>query len=386
MRKKKLEDVLEEARQKHNNFYSYSQIKEYNGCDFRNSIICPIHGVFYQSFYNHIKKGQGCPKCGHLKTIQANVLPLDVVKKRILDCGYKIPSDFHYINNNTPFKLICPKHGEFSIRPSLLFCGQRCKKCVAETFSQDFRLSNEEFISRLHQLYGDKIDTSKVVYKGRKKKVCVICKKHGEYYTTPESLYRSISCPDCKKETLRLCRCKTQEQFMKELHQLYGHNSLLFDKVNYVDENTPIYVGCQKHGYYQQLPRVLLKGHGCPFCKTSTLEKNIEKILKEQDIEYKQQYKVPNSLLRLDFYLPQYKSAIECQGRQHFEPVGHFGGDDTFELRKERDIRKKNLCNKNNIKLYYYSNLKKFTDFQGEKIYHNLEELLIKIKSIDLDN
>ena len=35
--------------------------------------------------------------------------------------------------------------------------------------------------------------------------------------------------------------------------------------------------------------------------------------------------------LSLDFYLPEHKIAIECQGEQHFEPVKHFGGEKKFE-------------------------------------------------------
>lgn len=55
----------------------------------------------------------------------------------------------------------------------------------------------------------------------------------------------------------------------------------------------------------------------------------------------------------LDFYLPEYSVAIECQGIQHFEPIEFFGGKKTFEYIKILDKNKFILCNENNINLFY---------------------------------
>lgn len=46
----------------HKGFYDYSLIKVYKSSEERVPILCPIHGVFNQSFYNHAKKC-GCKKC-----------------------------------------------------------------------------------------------------------------------------------------------------------------------------------------------------------------------------------------------------------------------------------------------------------------------------------
>lgn len=46
----------------------------------------------------------------------------------------------------------------------------------------------------------------------------------------------------------------------------------------------------------------------------------------------------------MDFYLPDYNVAIECQGIQHFEPVETFGGYEAFEKIIERDRIKKKHC------------------------------------------
>lgn len=59
----------------------------------------------------------------------------------------------------------------------------------------------------------------------------------------------------------------------------------------------------------------------------------------------------------LDFYLPDYNIAIECQGLQHFQAVDFFGGYEMFACNKERDDRKRKFCENNGITILYYSNL-----------------------------
>lgn len=83
--------------------------------------------------------------------------------------------------------------------------------------------------------------------------------------------------------------------------------------------------------------------------------------------------------LSIDFYLPDFKLCIECQGRQHFESVSKFGGDEAFKDTSIRDKIKKKLCDENGVKLLYYADLKKYDNFLGEKIIKNEKELIEKI-------
>ena len=47
------------------------------------------------------------------------------------------------------------------------------------------------------------------------------------------------------------------------------------------------------------------------------------------------------------------KVAIEYQGKQHFEPVDFFGGEEAFEKGKIRDEEKRKLSIEHGIKLVY---------------------------------
>jgi len=67
------------------------------------------------------------------------------------------------------------------------------------------------------------------------------------------------------------------------------------------------------------------------------------------------QHASPSWLRRqhLDVYIPKLKIAFEYQGKQHFQPVDFFGGHDAFIRTQERDTRKKNLCKRHGVKIFY---------------------------------
>ena len=87
--------------------------------------------------------------------------------------------------------------------------------------------------------------------------------------------------------------------------------------------------------------------------------------------------------LSLDFYLPDYNIAIECQGIQHFNSVSFFGGASFLEEAKKRDDKKRILCKENGINLLYYSDLN--IDFPYEVI-TNINDLLKEIEKYSTKN
>ena len=69
-----------------------------------------------------------------------------------------------------------------------------------------------------------------------------------------------------------------------------------------------------------------------------------------------------------DIYFPILNIAIEFQGKQHFEPIDFFGGEDAFKKNIERDNRKRKLALENNCDLFYLES--------G----YNIEEIIFKIE------
>lgn len=76
----------------------------------------------------------------------------------------------------------------------------------------------------------------------------------------------------------------------------------------------------------------------------------ITKVLQELDIDYQKEFIFPSTKFRFDFYLPEFKAAIEYDGIQHFETSSFF--KDGLETIQARDETKNVFCLINNIKLY----------------------------------
>ena len=98
--------------------------------------------------------------------------------------------------------------------------------------------------------------------------------------------------------------------------------------------------------------------HSCGCSRYSKGEDKISQLLKENNIKFESQKyftscKIPesNQPLRFDFYLPDYNTIIEYDGKQHFKPIQYFGGEEGFKKRQFYDSFKNNWCKQNNIKI-----------------------------------
>lgn len=64
----------------------------------------------------------------------------------------------------------------------------------------------------------------------------------------------------------------------------------------------------------------------------------------------------------LDIYIPSLKIGIEYQGVQHYESVEFFDGKESLFNRKQRDLRKKQLCQTHGVKLITWSYREQITE------------------------
>lgn len=264
---------------------------------------------------------------------------------------------------------------------------------------EKYRYTTEDFIKKAKEVHGDKYDYSKTVYINKRTKVTITCPIHGDFLQNPHNHIRQHQgCPICgkiiaqKREGNFKNKRKTTEEFKKELLELYGDKYELLSE--YINNKTKVKICChqknkdgKEHGIFLIKPNDLICGHGCKKCVHSGLENDIELFLEENNIQYETQKMFKNwlGLQRLDFYLPDYNIAIECQGRQHFEPVDFKGEGKEIAEKKfynivRLDKQKYKLCKENNIDILYYSN---DTNLKLENLFTNKEKLLNKIKEYD---
>lgn len=170
-------------------------------------------------------------------------------------------------------------------------------------------------------------------------------------------------CPLCGNESGGYKNRLSNEEFLKKAFtDAYEYLT------EYVTAKTKIHIKCKKceHKFWQEAFSHL-SGCGCPICNESKLEKEVTKYLNKRGIRHEKQKKFKwLGRQSLDFYLPDFNVAIECQGIQHFEPKKFFGGDDGLKEIVKRDHNKLKKCLSNNIVMIYVIDNKKYL----ERKYH----------------
>ena len=151
-----------------------------------------------------------------------------------------------------------------------------------------------------------------------------------------------------------------------------------YSKTIYKKYSIKVTITCKKHGDFTILPTNFFKGVGCPICAESSLEGEMRRFLEENNVKF-EGYKKFKWLGKqhLDFYLPEYNAALECQGGQHFKPIDIYDGEEGFAKTVSLDMRKRKLCKKNNVKLFYYANEKYNFPY---KVFMKKDRLLKEIK------
>jgi very-short-patch-repair endonuclease len=224
--------------------------------------------------------------------------------------------------------------------------GSICKKCVIkeQTFSTDF------FIERAKKIHGDKYNYENSNYTNNRTKIEIICNKHGIFIQNPLNHIKGAGCPNCAIDNLFL----NNDTFIERSINFHC-NKYNYKNVNYINNLTKVEIICNKHGSFLQIPYYHIQGAGCPNCRNSKGEEKIFNWLIKHNILFKREKIFNdckyNSFLYFDFYLPKHNLCIEFDGKQHYEPIEFFGGEEGFIETQKRDKIKNEYCVINNIKL-----------------------------------
>jgi len=355
------EDFIKKSILIHNNYYDYSLVN-YKNSHIKVKIICPVHGMFEQRPYAHLK-GNGCPSC-HIDKLRYNNDKF-INKSLIIHNNYYDYSLVNYINNKTKVKIICPIHGLFEQRPYAHLNGQKCPKC------QDTKKSEKEFKRLSNIKHNNYYNYSLVNYINNKTKVKIICPKHGVFEQRPDDHLKGHGCIKCSGKLKN-----NLNDIIKKSNDVHN-NFYSYNKSIYINNSTKMIVTCPIHGDFNVTPNNhISKKSGCPKCKESIGERKIRIFLEDNNIKYINQkrfkdckYKLP---LPFDFYLTDYNICIEYDGIQHFKSLKVFGGDKRLNEQKTKDKIKNEYCSNNNIELIRIT-YKDDINFQLNKIKKGLK-------------
>ena len=347
-KKSNTEEFIKRAKEKHGDKYNYDKVNYINSTT-KVTITCFIHGDFEQTPQCHLH-GYGCTECAGTKQLTTETF---IEKAKSVHGDKYDYSKVNYKNNYTKVTIICPEHGEFEQEPRMHLSGSGCPKCAHDSL----KLTKEEFIKKSKEIHGDKYDYSKVNYVNTYTRVVIICPIHGEFEQRPQDHLEGRGCQKCSLIEASNKNRDTTDEFIEKARKVHG-DRYDYSKVNYIDHKTPVTIVCPEHGEFEQIPSSHLLGYGCPVCSMSRLESRMRTFLIDHNICFYHRMKWPwLKLQHVDFYLPEYNVAIECQGLQHFESVKYFGGEKHFSETVTRDKKKQKLCEENGIKIIYFSNL-----------------------------
>ena len=345
----------------HNNFYNYDKSNYKNNKTYI-TITCPIHSDFEQLPMNHLK-GDKCIKCIKEKQRIKYENKFIIQSSKINKYFYNYDK-INYIDNSTDVIITCPIHGDFEQLPYNHLNGYGCRECGI----LKRRKILLKFIEESNMIHNNFFNYDKINYINNSTDVIITCPIHGDFPQTPKN--HTVNKQGCSKCAGNY-RYNTKEYI--DLVSIVHNNFYSYNKTIYDSSKNDIIISCPIHGDFEQNPRHHLNGCGCSICNFSKGEKEINKILTTNKIEFEIQKKfkdcIYKSPLKFDFYLSKYNTCIEYDGVQHFESVKYFGGDVAFKRTQERDKIKTEYCLKNNIKLIRIS----YNDNIYSKLSYNVD-------------
>lgn len=308
---------------------------------------CKVDDYEWMVLPSSLLHGKGCPVCSKKKkrTHEEYIIEVEKINPNIEVVG-------KYTKTRTKILHRCKIDGhEWCAKPADILNGSGCPVCGGS-----MKKTHDEYVIEVSEV-NPEIEVIGEYINGQTK-ILHHCKIDGhEWMARPSAILMGNGCPMCQRRIVRNRLAKTTEEYIKKLVTINKDVVVLGEYVNAKTQITHKCLICDWE--WDVVPESLLCGHGCPQCSKSSKsngEKNVANWLDKNKIAYKKQKTFTDCknkcVLRFDFYLPDYNTLIEYNGKQHYEPVDYFGGQETFESQVLKDKIKEEYCKKNNILLF----------------------------------
>lgn len=350
MRKKTHEEFIEQMKIKQPNL---DVLSHYVNSNEKVNVYCKIHDFNWWSKPSNLLSGFGCSKCGNEKISQKNIMPKDKFLAKLNNQhrgNLILVSEYTKMKDRMRFKCLICGH-EYEVTGQDVLLTRDCPKCYVTSLSDKMIMPLNEYLEKLSIKTNNTIElVGKQVPQGAK--TTFRCKLCG--YIFERKMNRMVThaenCPNCDRVVPK------NPQAFKNKVESFGIAKVIgtFTKVH--DKVECECVTCGNH--YMADPYRLCIGHGCcDKCIVFLGEKRIKSILDNSLICYETQKKyfdlrgVGGGKCSYDFYVPNYNLLIEFQGKQHYEPIKRFGGEEQFEIQQEHDKRKREYAKQHGIDL-----------------------------------
>lgn len=176
-----------------------------------------------------------------------------------------------YTKSSEKVCVTCREHGDFWQTASSHLMGAGCPECgkdVARNARID--LTKEEFIKKSVETHDIRYDYSKVVIRGKNRKVTIICPIHGEFEQIAIIHMNGGKCPRCRYDENGRKLSMGWDGFLERARKKHGDKYIYPDVFEYRNNHDKIPIKCRKHGVFWQDAAGHLAGHGCPECDKET--------------------------------------------------------------------------------------------------------------------
>ena len=226
-------------------------------------------------------------------------------------------------------------------------CPECGKKKVIQTIKHN--ITTDDFKNKIKKKFNDKLNIIGE-YINIETKIKVNCNICGyNWISKPKYLISGYGCVKCGNIEKGKKHRKSNETFLNEIYNIYNDRMTILEK--YKDCRNRIKVKCNVCDYeWNPISRRLLY-RGCPKCNFSKGELLISNILKDLNLNFKEQYIFEglktdmNGTPIFDFVIfneiNNIKCILEYDGEQHFKPAKKWGGEKRFKRQLEIDEFKK---------------------------------------------
>ena len=369
-KRKTLEEFLAEAKIVHGNKYDYSLVTEYVNNRTPVTIICKTCGkTFPQTPHLHLM-GHGCTHCAN--NIQLTTEEFIRRAKEVWGDRYTYEKSV-YTTSKSKVIVTCSIHGDFPTTAYDFLKGHGCPSCGMDVVKQKRRKPQDDFIAQCKAIHGDRYDYSQTVYKGKRKKVTIICREHGPFEQWPDGHLAGQGCKWCKCDMQKDLFSMGRDEFIFKARKVHG-DKYDYSQVVYVNNKTNVTVICPEHGPFEVMPQDhIQKKNGCPKCQTSKGETSIHVWLDAHGIkhDWHKPIHTPMAIGKRkkfvpDFYVESANLIIEFNGEQHYKPKELWGGEKQLKNQQRRDAALREFCKQEGFRLLEIP----YTDFD------RIEEIL----------
>lgn len=196
----KIDSIVNDFINKHGNLYKITVLNNSKSIrDIGILVNCSLHNTENKTTAYYLNKYVHCKYC---VSILARLKKVEESDTRLQTCIDKFGDIFTYHNfvytgTDCFISFDCKVHGTQKVRYRSHLASTGCPKCSKIDNPNSINKSRLNFLTYIENNSNSQYDYSKVVYKGTKIKVEIICKEHGSFFQRPQNHMRGEGCPKC---------------------------------------------------------------------------------------------------------------------------------------------------------------------------------------------